>query len=115
MNRYNSKILNKVIAASVILLANLALANTSLAATSTAQAFETCREHAEIAYGSADQMAEVRLEGVRKSGRQLRLKIFTPEGEQVLALCNVNRKTGLLVSMDPPGDREPAQKLTANN
>ncbi|MDZ4731567.1 MAG: hypothetical protein SH820_16680 [Xanthomonadales bacterium] len=115
MNKRNSSIWNKMVVGSLGLLAGLGVANTSLAATSIAQAFETCREHAEVAYGSADQLAEIRLDGVRKSGRQLRLKVFTPAGDQILALCNVNRRTGLLVSIDPPGNLAQVEKLTARN
>ena len=115
MNSRNNSVWNKVIAGSLALFAGLSMANTSLAATSTAEAFETCREHAEVAYGSAEQLAEVRLDGVRKSGHQLRLKVFTPEGEQLTALCNVNRKTGELVSIDPPASLSQGAKLTANN
>ncbi len=115
MNRSNSRVWNKVVVGSLSLIAALSIANTSLAATSTAEAFETCREHAEVAYGTAGQLAKVRLNGVRKSGHQLRLMIFTPEGEQLLALCTVNRKSGLLVSIDPPGNLAQVEKLAAKN
>lgn len=85
--------------------------NTSMAATTTGQAFEQCREVIEVAFGSADEQARVRLEGTRKSGRQLQLRVFTPEGEQVIVQCNVNRKTGELVSINPPGNSAEKKEL----
>ncbi len=96
------------------LLAGLSTAGTSWAATSTAEAFASCRSHAEVAYGSGDQLAEVRLDGLRKSGKQLRIKIFTPEGEQINALCNVNRKSGLVVSIETPANTDPQAQIAAN-
>lgn len=90
-------------------------ANTSMAAITTAQAFEQCREVIEVAFGSADELAEVRLDGTRNSGRQLRLRVFTPEGEQVKVQCNVNRKTGELVSINPPGRTTAKKELAIGN
>jgi hypothetical protein len=83
--------------------AGLAVTSPDLSASSTQQAFDSCRAEAEVAYGSLEEPAVVRLDGVRKSGKQLRLKVFTPEGEQLIALCNVDRKTGDVVSLDPAG------------
>ncbi|HET6565394.1 MAG TPA: hypothetical protein VFG52_08275 [Xanthomonadales bacterium] len=97
------------------LLLGLAMVNTASAATTTAQAFEQCREVVEVAFGSADELADVRLEGTRKSGRQLRLRVFTPAGEQVSVQCNVNRKTGELVSIDPPGAETGKKELASSN
>lgn len=102
------------ISATGLLLGTFAV-NTSMAATTTAQAFEQCREVIEVAFGSADELAEVRLDGTRKSGRQLRLRVFTPDGEQLKVQCNVNRKTGELVSIDPPGTSSSKKELAAGN
>jgi hypothetical protein len=99
----------------IMLLAGLSTAGNSWAATSTAEAFASCQSQAEVAYGSADQLAEVRLDGVRKSGKQLRLKVFTPAGEQLNALCNVNRKSGQVVSIDPPAGKAAAEQIPASD
>lgn len=109
--------LNKVSVPNLLLLGvllGMGATGTAWAATTTAEAFEQCRLAAEVAYGSADENAEVRLDGVRKSGKQLRLKVFTPEGEQFNAFCTVNRKTGQLVSMDPPGRPAAGNDLASN-
>jgi len=87
---------------SLAMLAGLLSVSSGLAAASTLESFETCKSEAEVAYGSVDQRAEVRLDGVRKSGKQLRLRVFTPEGEKLTVSCNVDRRSGEVVSMDPP-------------
>lgn len=91
----------------------IAMLSPAWAATTTAEAFEKCREVAEVAYGSGDALADVRLDGVRKSGKQLKLRVFTPDGEQINASCNVNRKTGELVSIDPPGGAAVKKELVS--
>jgi hypothetical protein len=86
-----------------VLVLGLAFASTGVSASSTQQNFDACKAQAEVAYGSVEEPAVIRLDGVRKSGKQLRLKVFTPDGEQLIALCNVNRKSGEVVSLDPAG------------
>lgn len=95
------------------LLLGLLTANTGLAATTTAQAFEQCREVIEVTFGSADELADVRLDGTRKSGKQLRIRVFTPEGEQFKVHCNVNRQTGEVVSIDPLGNSAAKKQLAS--
>lgn len=99
MNRFNHGLKVLVLG----LAAGLTVTATDVSASSTQKAFDSCREQAEVAYGSVDEPAVIRLEGVRKSGKQLRLKVFAPDGEQFIALCNVNRKSNEVVSMDPAG------------
>lgn len=86
----------------LLMTAGLLSLSGSLAAATTLEAFETCKNEAEVAWGSVDEKAEVRLDGVRKNGKQLRLRVFTPEGEKLAVLCNVDRRSGAVVSMDPP-------------
>ncbi len=111
MNRSRRNTRSALLLSSALLAAGLL--SPAWAASSTAAAFEQCRAAAEVAYGSADEPADVRLDGVRKSGKQLRLQVFTPEGDQFVALCNVNRKTGELVSMDPPARPEVKEDLAS--
>lgn len=97
------------------MLAGLLSVSSGLAAASTLESFETCQSEAEVAYGSVDQRAEVRLDGVRKSGKQLRLKVFTPEGEKLTVLCNVDRRSGEVVSMDPPARDSESASLPSSD
>lgn len=86
----------------LLMLAGLLSVSNGLAAATTLESFETCQSEAEVAWGSVDEKAEVRLDGVRKNGKQLRLRVLTPEGEKLAVLCNVDRRSGEVVSMDPP-------------
>jgi len=86
----------------LIFLAGLSMASSSWAAVSSSETYANCRNEAEVRFGSAEQPAEVRLDGFRKSGKEVRLKVFTPEGEQINALCTVNRKTGEVLAIEPP-------------
>lgn len=99
MNRFNHGLTVLVLG----LATGLTVTSPDVSASSTQKAFDSCSEQAEVAYGSLDEPAVIRLDGVRKSGKQLRLKVFTPDGEQFIALCNVNRKSGEVVSIDPAG------------
>lgn len=85
----------------LILLAGLSMSSSSWADASS-DAYASCRKEAEVRYGSAEQLAEVRLDGFRKAGKEVRLKVFTPEGEQINALCSVNRKSGEVLAIEPP-------------
>lgn len=80
---------------------SIALAPAAFAAPSVAENFETCRAEAEIAYGNGNEAARVRLDDVRKSGRQLLMRVVTPAGESFNAVCEVNRKSGELIALDP--------------
>lgn len=115
MNRFLKITRSTLLGSATGLLLGMVGINTGMAATTTAQAFEQCREVIEVAFGSADEVAEVRLDGTRKSGRQLRLRVFTPEGEQLKVHCTVNRKTGELVSIDPPGKLAAKKELAIGN
>lgn len=71
------------------------------AAPSVAENFDTCRAEAEMLYGTTDRLPRVRLDDIRRSGRELRLRIVTPEGESFDATCEVNRRSGKLLSLEP--------------
>jgi len=99
----------------VFLLAGLLGASNSLAAATTQESFNSCKDEAEVAWGSADEKAKVRLDGTRKNGKQIRLRVFTPEGEKLTVLCNVDRRSGEVVSMDPPAAPNPLVALPASD
>lgn len=80
---------------------SVALSPAAFAAPSTAENFATCRAEAETLYGNGSEPARVRLDDVRKSGRELQLSVVTPAGETIKAVCSVNRKTGDLVALEP--------------
>ena len=74
----------------------------SAAGATTAQKFANCAAAAEVAFGTADEKANVSLQGVRKAGKQLRLRVSTPEGEGIAVLCDVDRSSGELLALTPP-------------
>lgn len=80
----------------------LAASGAAAAAPSMAEHFESCREEAQVLYGAVDAPARVRLDDMRRGGRELRLRITTPDGESFNAVCEVNRRTGELLSLTPP-------------
>lgn len=78
------------------------------AGATTAQKLETCRAAIEIAYASGDEVPGVRLQAVRKGGKQLKLWVDTPEGEGLSVFCDVDRSSGDLIALDPPHKLAPA-------
>jgi hypothetical protein len=88
------------------------LVSTAGADQSTAQKLSSCRAEAEVVYGSADEPATVRLEGVRKGGSQLRLRVYTPEGDGLNVLCDVDRKTGELIALTTSSKLNPPPLLS---
>ena len=87
----------------------------AFAGATTAQKLETCRAAIEIAYGSGDEIPGVRLQAVRKAGKQLKLWVDTPEGEGLSVYCEVDRSTGDLVALNPPHKRDSELALQQNN
>ncbi len=110
MNRF----INLLFAMACAGVITLGFSETVQAAQSTSQALATCRGVAERVYGNGHENAEIHLDGVRKSGRQLRLRVHTPNGEMLTAFCTVNRRTGELVSLDPPGRQEVAERTLSS-
>lgn len=78
-----------------------------------AENFATCRAEAELLYGSNGEAARVRLDDIRRSGKELRLRVVTPAGDSFTAVCEVNRRTGELVSLDPGAVDSPERRLSA--
>ena len=107
MKLFNTSLISLFVLGSVVSVAS--------AEVTTEQNFETCRSAAEVAFGSVDEKADVRLEGVRKSGKQLRLRVFTPEGEGLAVLCDVDKKTGELIALNPPQKLAPELALRQND
>ncbi|HLF31262.1 MAG TPA: hypothetical protein VI566_09605 [Xanthomonadales bacterium] len=81
---------------------------------STAEKFSSCRAEAEVVYGNASEPASVRLEGVRKAGTRLLLRVYTPEGEGLNVYCDVDKKTGELVVLSASGKLNPPPLLSDN-
>ena len=107
MNLVHTSLISLIVYGSVVSVAAAEL--------TTAQNFETCRSAAEVAFGNAEENASVRLEGVRKSGKQLRLRVFTPEGEGLAVLCDVDKKSGDLIALNPPHKLAPELALRQND
>lgn len=94
------------------LLLGLGLTSVAAADQSVARKFQTCRAEAEVLYGNAGQAASVRLEDARKSGTELRLRVYPPEGESFAAFCLVDRQSGALVSLEPQPEAAVARQLS---
>jgi hypothetical protein len=94
------------------LLLGLGLTSIAVADQSVARKFQTCRTEAEVLYGNAGQTARVRLEDARKSGTELRLRVFPPGGESFAAFCRVDRQSGTLVSLEPQPEAAAARRLS---
>ncbi len=91
----------------------MGIAPAAWAAPSVAENFDTCRVEAELLYGSNGEPARVRLDDMRRSGKELRLRVVTPAGDSFTAVCEVNRRTGELVSLDPRAVDSPERRLSA--
>ena len=111
MKRINISLISPLIAGLVI----GGLASVAVADVTTAQKFETCSAAAEVAYGTDDAKPIIRLQGVRKAGKQLRLRVSTPEGEGIAVLCDVDRTTGELLALTPPSKHAADLALQQNN
>jgi hypothetical protein len=93
------------------LLLGLGLTSVAAADQSVARKFQTCRAEAEVLYGNAGQAASVRLEDARKSGTELRLRVYPPEGDSFAAFCLVDQ-SGALVSLEPQPEAAVARQLS---
>ena len=79
---------------------------------STSQKFSSCRAEAETVYGNANEPVRVRLEGVRKAGTQLLLRVYTSAGEGLNVRCDVDRKTGELIALTTSSKLNPPPLLS---
>jgi len=84
------------------------LVSVAQAGVTTAQKLETCRAAIELAYSSGDELPGVRLQAVRKGGKQLKLWVDTPEGDGLSVFCDVDRSSGDLIALNPPQKMAPA-------
>jgi len=107
MKRINTTLISLVALAS--------LTPSAFAGATTAQKLETCRAAIEIAYANGDEVPGVRLQAVRKAGKQLKLWVDTPEGEGLSVYCEVDRSTGDLVALNPPHKPSSELALQQNN
>lgn len=78
----------------------------------TAQKFSSCRAEAGTVYGNANEPVRVRLEGVRKAGTQLLLRVYTSAGEGLNVRCDVDGKTGELIALTTSSKLNPPPLLS---
>ena len=107
--------MNRIQTGLVTLIVFGSLAPTAFAGATTAQKLETCRAAVELAYGNGEAIPGVRLQAVRKGGKQLKLWVETPEGEGLSVFCDVDRSTGDLVALTPPSKPAADLALQQNN
>lgn len=100
--------MNLTKASLVSLIVYVGLVTNAEAGATTAQKLETCRAAIEIAYSSGDEIPGVRLQAVRKAGKQLKLWVDTPDGEGLSVFCDVDRSSGDLIALNPPHKLAPA-------
>ena len=90
----------------------------AFADTSHSKMYTTCKAQAVVAYGSAEQAADVRLVNIKghQGNKRLRLRITPPQGGAFTSYCEVDRLTGELVSLEPVRDiAEPVQVVANRN
>lgn len=77
------------------------------------ESFAACRAEAETLYGNDGDGLRVRLDGVRKGGKELRLRVVTGDGQSFNAVCSVGGEPGERVALDPQQVPGRERQLTA--
>ncbi len=82
---------------------SVSMSSNVFASTSLSNMYTTCKEQARVAYGSLEQAPHVRLVNVKRhqKNKRLRLRVVPPQGGAFTSYCEVNRRTGELVSLEP--------------
>jgi len=106
------KTIRRIVAASLFtgLLAPLAQAGMT-----TAEAATACKTEAQARFAQGEELARVKFKGIYGGNavRKVRLQVLPAEGKPFFAICEVNRRSGDLVSLQAKS-RPDAQVATTN-
>lgn len=77
------------------------------AAVSPSDAAATCKAEAQTRYASGDRQARVKIKGMIAGGevRKVRMQVLPAEGKAFLAICEVNGRSGEVLSLTPVAGR----------
>ncbi|MEJ8566082.1 hypothetical protein [Elongatibacter sediminis] len=96
-----------------LVFASLGFAPAALAVPPVSQLFENCRDEARVLYAQDGESVRVRLDDMRRSGRELQLTVVTPAGETLRAVCRVDRKTAEVLALEAVGSAPEPERLAA--
>lgn len=91
------------------------LAPLSHAGISSSEAVTVCKAEVQARYAQGDVLPRVKLKGIYGNGvaPKVRVQVLPKDGDSFLALCQLDGRSGKLVSIEPTR-KEPATVATTN-